>query len=155
MCIKESVGEPSATFLRALATKCDGNVRRALLTLEAAKMGRCNFQGDGHDLPQPEWRVYIEEIAGDMITEQSPKRLHEIRGKFYDLMAQCIPADVILPELTTALLNRPQLPNEAKIKVAQFAAQFDHNLRLGSKPVMHLEAFVAAVMVVLRDLAGR
>lgn len=147
---KEGLQAPSAPFLRSLAEKSGCNMRRAILMFEAAKVARANLAGDGHDIPVPDWCIYVQEIARDALTEQSPKRLHEIRGKFYELLAQCIPGELILRELTHLVLRGcdPRLCPA----VAAHAATYDHNMRLGSKPVIHLEAFVAQVMRSQKEL---
>ena len=43
-----------------------------------------------------DWEMYIDAISTMIIEEQSPKRLLEVRGKFYELLTHCIPAEIIL-----------------------------------------------------------
>jgi replication factor C subunit 3/5 len=144
VCVKEGVQAPSPQFSAALAQKADGNLRRGLLMLEAAKMSGSNLLADGRDIPQPDWLTLVQEIAGDVLTEQTPKRLYEVRQKYYELLAQCIPADLVLREMVRALLARaaPRL----RAPIIKHAAHYDHQMKLGSKPIMHLEAFTAQVM---------
>lgn len=35
-----------------------------------------------------------QEIAADVLGEQSPKRLFQVRGKLYELLVNCIPPEV-------------------------------------------------------------
>jgi replication factor C subunit 3/5 len=150
ICVKESVSGASPTFLSAVAAKADGNLRRAILMLEAAKAGRANFSGDGSDVPLPDWKLYVVEIAQDILAEQTPRKLYEVRQKYYELLAHCIPAEIVLREVMIALLDRsqPQLHTE----IIRQAAIYDHQMKQGSKPIMHLEAFTAMVMARQKSL---
>jgi hypothetical protein len=47
-------------------------------------------------IPLPDWEIFITQIAQLMIAEQSPKQLLAIRGKFYELLVHCIPAETII-----------------------------------------------------------
>lgn len=38
--------------------------------------------------------------------EQTPKMLYTVRGKLYELLINCIPAEVIFKRLTTELLRK-------------------------------------------------
>lgn len=145
ICTKEGIAPlPSQTFVSRLAMRSDGNLRRAILMLEAAKMSKSDFSGSGEDIPVPDWKTYTHEIAMDIVAEQTPKRLLDIRNKFYELLGQCIPPDTILREMVTSLVFNLPLPLQQQ--VVQLAAHYDHNLKVGSKPIMHLEAFAAQVM---------
>ncbi|KAG8346755.1 putative DNA polymerase III delta subunit [Trypanosoma vivax] len=148
VCEKEGRPMPSPAFLATVTQRSDGNLRRAQLILEAAAATKVEFSGSGADIPQPDWCVFLTEIAHDILTEQTPKKLHDVRGKFYDLLGQCVSGEVILRGVLEALLTsiNPKLRGE----VVALAAQYDHNMKLGTKPVLHLEAFAAGVMKLLK-----
>ncbi|CCW70088.1 unnamed protein product [Phytomonas sp. Hart1] len=152
VCQAEGLATPSAAFLRTLSLRSEGNLRRGLLMLEAAVATKVDFAGDGSAIPQPDWKLYLDEIAGDILGEQSPKKLHEIRLKFYDLLAQCISGDTILKTLVNSLFATmaPKLHGP----LIELAARYDHNMKLGTKPILHLEAFVAGVMTLLKENAS-
>jgi replication factor C subunit 3/5 len=150
VCSKESLGDPSPAFVAALVDRAGGNLRRALLLLEASKMSRVSLAGDGRDIPVADWKTYTKEIAEDILSQQTPQKLFEVRGKFYELLAQCIPAEVILRDLVVALLGATTVQPVQRAVVRE-AATYDHNMKLGSKPIMHLEAFTAAVMMVQKQ----
>ena len=65
-----------------------------------------------------------------------------------------------MKNLATALL--PKLDDELKPQVIHWAAFYEHRIRLGSKVIFHLEAFVAKgilmlsayLIVVMRIIAG-
>jgi replication factor C subunit 3/5 len=79
-----------------------------------------------------------------MVQEQSPKRLLQVRGKLYELLGNCIPAELIMRTLVLELLKK--LDDELKVKVVEQAAFYEHRLCEGQKPIFHLEAFVAKFM---------
>jgi replication factor C subunit 3/5 len=140
----EHIPQPSDKFLAALSRRSEGNLRRALLMLEAASMAKCDLSGEGLDIPQADWVLYINDIVQDILTEQTPRRLHDIRLKMYELTSQCIPAEIIMRELVKGLMIA--LDPAMRRGMLESAAEFDYNLKLGMKPIVHLEAFVAAVM---------
>ena len=54
------------------------------------------------------------------MNEQTPKRLLAVREKLYELLANCIPADMILSKLTSEIVK--QVDDEMKIKTVRLAA---------------------------------
>lgn len=55
-----------------------------------------------------------QEVASDIVKEQSPRQLYTVRGKLYELLANCVPPDVILRTLLTELLAR--MDDEIKVR---------------------------------------
>ena len=47
-------------------------------------------------IAKPDWETYCHKVADLIIQEQTPGRVMEVRGKFYELLSHCIPATVIL-----------------------------------------------------------
>lgn len=45
---------------------------------------------------QTDWELYLQEMTGDILAEQSPKCLLGIRSKLYELIINCIPPELIL-----------------------------------------------------------
>jgi replication factor C subunit 3/5 len=91
----------------------------------------------------------VQEIAYDMLQEQSPKRLLQVRGKLYELLGNCIPSELIMRTLVVELLKK--LDDELKVKVVREAAFYEHRLQEGQKPIFHLEAFVAKFMATYKQ----
>lgn len=151
VCNEENLSMPSPAFLSTLHHRSSGNLRRALLMLEAAKMNRCDLNGTGLDIPQPDWSLYIQEIVTDILKEQSPKKLHDIRLKYYELMGQCVPGEILMQALVDGLLMAvdPSLRRD----IIAAAAVYDHQMKLGTKAIVHLEAFTATVMKLLKTNA--
>ena len=107
-------------------------------------------------IPHTDWERYISLLAAGIVKEQSPKSLIAAREKLYELLINCIPAQVILKTLVLELL--PTLDDSIKGEVVTWAAFYEHRIALGSKEIFHLEAFIAKFMAIykkyLNDLFG-
>lgn len=122
----------------------------------------------------------LQEIASDILMEQTPKKLLQVRGKVYELLVNVVPPELIIRQLATELMKKLDdevkhevCPNRSwryvsgKIKsafagadsivcglqVVKWAAFYEHRLQHGSKAVFHIEAFVAKVMAVYKAWA--
>jgi replication factor C subunit 3/5 len=128
----------------AIAVKSNRDLRRALLVLESTCV---SSQAISKDMPLPDeaWDAAITQVARMILREQSPKMAMEVRGKLYELMAACLPADFILKELMLKLVSE-QKNDELKQRTMAAAAHFDATMRQGSKDIFHLEAFVLRFM---------
>ncbi|GAA5886950.1 hypothetical protein JCM16303_003069 [Sporobolomyces ruberrimus] len=147
---------------RLLSLISQGNLRRALLALEALYTQDSTYKTilPSHSLlstgiqaskdldvvPRPDWEKYAAKAAEKLLSEQTPQRLLEVRGMLYELLVHCIPAPLVLSSITRRLLDR--VDEEIKADVAYWAAFYDHRLRQGNKPIFHLEAFVAKIMMI-------
>jgi len=134
---------------KRIATSCDRNLRRALLMLEASKVQ----SGGKQILPDapvqlPDWEQYITKLAKEIMQEQSPAKLLAARDMLYELLTNCIPADVIIQTLTRQLMK--SLDDQLKHELAFWAAYYEHRLRRGSKEIFHLEAYVAKFMSIYK-----
>ena len=50
-------------------------------------------------IPRPDYEAFIAEIAGDVVKEQSPQNLRQIRTKLYELLTKGITPDIIFINL--------------------------------------------------------
>ena len=101
--------------LQAVAREAGGNMRKAILALEALKMQKyaspplqrvhvadltCLYCSPGLLEPivvaKPDWETYCYKVGDMIVQEQSPQRVMEVRAKLYELLSHCIPATVIL-----------------------------------------------------------
>lgn len=57
------------------------------------------------EVSEPDWEVYLRETANMIIQQQSPRRLLEVRGRLYELLTHCIPADIIMKVSVTLSLQ--------------------------------------------------
>ena len=132
-----------------IVEKCDGNLRRALLMLETAKLEQYPFDSK-QEVKLPGWEKFVEDIAKSIIEEQSPQRLLKIRDDFFLLLTNCISPEVILQTLMVKLFD--YVDGDQAHKLIQLAATYEHRMKCGQKPIFHLEAFVAKVMVMYQNM---
>lgn len=135
-------------FAARIAEKSNRSLRRAILLFETCRVQQYPFTNN-QVIPPMDWEEYVSEIASDIMKEQSPKRLFQVRGKLYELLSNCIPPDVILKRLLYELLKK--LDSELKHEVSHWAAYYEHRMRLGQKAIFHLEAFVAKFMSIYKS----
>ncbi|VDD83854.1 unnamed protein product [Mesocestoides corti] len=130
-----------------IATASDRNLRRSLLLAEVARAQHYPYTPE-QNVPLPDWQNFIADTAASILGEQSPRRIMEVRGKLYELLAHCIPPDVIFKGLVDNLLA--SCDGSLKLELANLAATHEHRMQLGQKPIFHLEAFVIAFMAVYK-----
>ncbi|KAI8822876.1 P-loop containing nucleoside triphosphate hydrolase protein [Fimicolochytrium jonesii] len=147
VCKKEGLSIPP-TFATRLAESANGNLRKAILMLEAARIQQYPFE-ENQQIFSTDWERVIKEVAMEILNEQSPAKLLKVRQMFYELLSHCIPADLIIKQLAFELMRN--VDGELKKVVVLTAAQFEHRLRLGNKSIFHLEAFVARFMAVYKS----
>lgn len=46
-------------------------------------------------IAEPDWQIYLRDTAKMILSEQSPKKLMEIRTRLYELLVHGIPTDLI------------------------------------------------------------
>ncbi|KAI9739388.1 MAG: Replication factor C (RF-C) subunit [Claussenomyces sp. TS43310] len=131
---------------RRIAKESGRNLRRALLMFEAA-YAQNEKVSDSTAIPPPDWEALIWQIAKQILEEHSPARILQVRAQLYDLLTHCIPATTILKTLTFKLI--PMVDDVLKPDVIKWAAFYEHRIRLGTKVIFHLEAFVAKFMRIL------
>jgi replication factor C subunit 3/5 len=104
---------------------------------------------DSTPIPPPDWESLIDQIAREIMEEHSPARILQVRAKLYDLLTHCIPPTTILKTLTFKLI--PMVDDVLKADVIKWSAFFEHRIRMGTKVIFHLEAFVAKFMRILEE----
>ncbi|KAK9061479.1 hypothetical protein SSX86_018660 [Deinandra increscens subsp. villosa] len=103
-------------FAARIAEKSARSLRRAILSFET-------YPFTSNQVISPmDWEEYVYEIASDIMKEQSPKRLFQVRGKLYELLVNCIPPEIILKRLLYELLKK--LDFELKHEVCHWAAYY-------------------------------
>ncbi|WZZ74677.1 hypothetical protein YC2023_086047 [Brassica napus] len=132
---KESLQLPHG-FAARIAEKSNRSLRRAILSLETCRVQNYPFT-DNQAISPMDWEEYVAEISTDMLREQSPKSLFQVRGKVYELLVNCIPPEVLLKRLLYELLRK--LDSELKLEVCHWAAYYEHRMRLGQKAIFHIE----------------
>lgn len=104
---------------------------------------------DNTPIPPPDWEALIGQVAKEIMEEHSPARILQVRAKLYDLLTHCIPPTTILKTLTFKLI--PLVDDALKADVIKWSAFFEHRIRMGTKVIFHLEAFVAKFMRILEE----
>ncbi|XP_077295003.1 replication factor C subunit RfC38 [Arctopsyche grandis] len=145
-CKKEGLAIPTELAVR-IAQSSSRNLRRALLMCEACKVQQYPFTPN-QPISEPEWQVFIRDMAKAILLEQTPKNLGEIRTQLYELLAHGIPADIIFKGLLDELVKNCDM--QIKSEVVSLAALYEHRMRMGSKLIFHLEAFVAKFMSIYK-----
>lgn len=104
---------------------------------------------DTTPIPPPDWEALISQVASEIMEEHSPARILQVRAKLYDLLTHCIPPTTILKTLTFKLVT--QVDDGLKADVIKWSAFYEHRIRMGTKVIFHLEAFVAKFMRILEE----
>jgi len=151
MSVAKSEGcDVSPGFASNVANYSHGNLRRALLMLEATKVQVGARLADDAPIQLPDWEKYIALMAKDIFKTQTPGALLEMRSKLYELLANCIPAELIFKTLVDELVK--SLDDQLKYQVVHWAAYYEARLSAhGQKAIYHLEAFVAKIMTLYKD----
>jgi replication factor C subunit 3/5 len=127
-------------------------------------------------LPSRSLPTVADELSRSITEEQSPQRLHMAREKLYELLTNCIPAEIIMTvrpvqqsashpgtltllrlcvvcatcvqNLVAGLIKRTD--DSLRFQIVKWAAFYEHRMVSGSKPIFHLEAFVARFMAMYK-----
>ncbi|KZV96548.1 P-loop containing nucleoside triphosphate hydrolase protein [Exidia glandulosa HHB12029] len=139
---KEKFDLPQSAAEQIVAD-ANGNMRKAILVLEALKMQSPDLTGD-LKIAKPDWETYCHKVADMIVAEQTPTQVLAVRAKFYELLSHCIPPTVIIKTVAERVVER--VDGALKADVMHWAAVYEMRMRLGSKKIFHLEAWVVKVM---------
>jgi replication factor C subunit 3/5 len=85
--------------------------------------------------------------------------LRKIRSMFYELLTKGITADLIFQNLVREFLKGPtqkgSVPETIKPQVMKFAVLFEGRCIERAKSIIHLEAFIARTMALIRQNAQK
>lgn len=96
---------------------------------------------------QKDWTATLKTLCGSIIKEQSPNTLLAIRGTFYELLNHCIPANLILKNLSLHILEStdPSLASELCSIFAEYvkllSAQMPFLILLGSSTLQRKQVY--------------
>ncbi|QHS71652.1 replication factor C subunit 5 [Saccharomyces paradoxus] len=133
-------------ILQRIAHESNGNLRVSLLMLESMALNNELTLKSSSPIIKPDWIIVIQKLTRKIVKERSVNSLVECRAVLYDLLAHCIPANIILKELTFSLLDVETLSTMNKSSIIEYSSVFDERLSLGNKAIFHLEGFIAKVM---------
>ncbi|VDM39824.1 unnamed protein product [Toxocara canis] len=140
VCKAENVIVPANVVMSIVSKSC-GNMRRAILMLEATKAKGYPFK-DNQTILEPDWEIYFNETARIILQQQSAANLLKVRARIYECLGRCIPPNKLLLELLQ------YCDGAIKAKVVACAAEYEHRLSHGNKALFHLEAFIASFMCI-------
>ncbi|KZP00493.1 P-loop containing nucleoside triphosphate hydrolase protein [Calocera viscosa TUFC12733] len=141
-----------------IVAEATGNLRRALLVLEALKMQHPDLNAEKLEIAKPDWETYCTKVADLIVAEQSAQRILDVRAKLYELISHCIPPSLIIKTLADRVVE--QVDEALKADIMHWAAFYEHRMRQGNKKIFHLEAWVVKVMSIYKhfmfdiDLTG-
>ena len=147
----ENLVIPAALEQRILQSS-NRNLRRAIMIMQSICIQNNRLPAEAL-IPVPEWEKYVKEISVNVLEEQSPKSLKIARGKLYEVLASCIPATTVFIALTKEILAR--VDSKFKQWVLARAANYELVMKSGSKPIIHLEAFIAKFMSGYKDFQNQ
>lgn len=136
-----------------ICSESQGNLKRALSLLEIHCFNQTSLENTKRkktdsSIPTLDWEKQVVSIVSQMKKEQSSLVLRDIREKIYDLLGTCIPPQSILVALLSGLLKDVNFSTYTRI--VDCGSLYDERLKLGTKSVVHLESFVASVLVLLK-----
>ena len=137
--------------LEKIVAQSDRNLRRAILLLQAYACSVESSMKSPKNVPilSFRWQEQIDTLARKLAESQSPKKVAEIRSILYELQTHLIPPELILRLLTVKLLTFC-LDDKMRGDLCRIAAQVDHRIALGTKPIIHLELFAVQFMAMFR-----
>lgn len=128
----------------------EGNLKRALCILELISYNQLSSEKKkaktDYSQFRLEWESKIDSIVEMIRTTPKPDTLLEIRKELYNLLISQISPSVILVKIMKGICRKLSF-NTCKSAVA-FALGYEERIRLGNKPIYHLEAFVASLMLI-------
>lgn len=144
---KENYTVDRAT-LGEIAENAGGNCKRALCVLEVYCLNRDEEHGNKRHRTDVanfrlDWEAKIDSIVGLIKNKPKPDNFQHIRKEFYSLLTSCISPNVILLEMTRQLCRAGF---DISRGIADLALVYDERLKLGTKHLLHLEAFAASAM---------
>jgi len=146
---KEGFSLPESTA-NSLVEASERNLRRALLLLQTARMQHRDMGTADLKLQVPEWEQLCKEICRKAMTTQSPQMLKVLRGSVYELLTNCIPPSLIFRKLVENFCQEAA-DCEEKYEIVYWGAYHESYMHTGTKPIMHIEAFLARIMSVHKN----
>lgn len=142
----EGVKTSSPEVFVKISRTAQRNLRKALLILEAM-YAQVETLTPNSVVPLADWEAVLQREAAEIVRTPTTAKLSQVRATNYELLSHCIPSQIILKTLLLQIL--PLVSARVAPGIIEAAALFDHRLRLGSKPIFHLEAFVARTMNII------
>ncbi|EER13898.1 replication factor C subunit, putative, partial [Perkinsus marinus ATCC 50983] len=140
-----------------IATESRGDLRYGLMQLDAISAqngGSHALRNANTPLARLPWKVVVEDIVEDILTEQTPKQLKAIREKLYGLLEVHIPPSEICYHMLVLLGTTLENAEDSWPRLAALAARFEPRPNRGYKQIFNLEALIANIMTMCRALGS-
>lgn len=147
-CVLIRVPLPSAENLAAAIEIDDISLVSQIVESSGRSISRAMFMAKAGSADKMLWVKYIESMCTGVFLEQSPRKLIDVRDSLYELLVAGVPASIILKTLMYGLISHKNLKGEDGVKreIVKWAAVYEHRICVGSRDILHLEAFVASFM---------
>ncbi|CAM9653074.1 unnamed protein product [Ectocarpus sp. 4 AP-2014] len=147
-CVLIRVPLPSAENLAAAIEIDDKALVLQIVESSGRSISRAMFMARAGSADKMLWVKYIGSMCTGVFLEQSPRELIDVRDSLNELLEAGVPASVVLKTLMHGLISHKNLEGEDGVKreIVKWAAIYEHRICVGSKDILHLEAFVASFM---------
>lgn len=139
---KENITNIGYSKISDIIEISNGNIKKSIFILQAKTLNPTIKL-------ELEWKTIIGDIVRDALYEQSPAQIQKIRIKLYDLLSYCISGGEIILYMLNEILWL--VDDKIKNQIINYACQYEINLSLGNKDILHLEAFMVHVIVTYRQ----
>jgi hypothetical protein len=83
--------------------------------------------------------------------DQSPNCLKKLREALFKLLVNCVPCDVIMYEMLKEFTEKYRTNTKLVNCITNAVAFYDIRINNGQKPLMHLEALIAKIMLAIAE----
>lgn len=138
----------SDSLIDQIVEEAHGDMRRGIMLLQMMHLQRRGSKSDS--IVVPEWETYTDNLTKILVSEQlSAETMGKIRNHLYELLTHCVPPTEIFKRLLHNILL--QVDSQLIDPICQAASQYEARMQNGTKPIYHLEAFIARFICIYRD----
>jgi len=149
----------SPASLNNLIKYSDRNLNALINKLQILSM-KCPSQlANRQGIPMAEIsdiHAHVKKLVDMIFTGTSLTCLTTLRGYIYDLLVNCVtPTDAIKLIYEETLTRIPDSGFRYKYEIIKAAKRYDHTVRMGSKPIYHLEALVVCLFNIIKKIQAK
>ncbi|KAM0678636.1 Replication factor C (RF-C) subunit [Binucleata daphniae] len=122
--------------LPEIVKRAKGNLRKALCLTEMK-----TTKSKTLDL---EYEIVLNDIVNQVVHKQDGNTILSIRKELYNMLNSCIPARVIIKELS----RRFKTKTNDLLMVCESALKYEERVLQGNKDILHLEGFIVEMMCI-------
>ena len=119
------------------------NIKKSLWLLQLYNYGE-SFNTSYDDI--------VKVIVDKYIISGNIKNIIAIRELLYKIMITNIPGSKIIKDILNYILVHSNITPMAKIDIVEIASKYEHRLVLCRREIMHLEAFIECVIMIIKKL---